>query len=151
MGPPDKQPPLPQYQWCMQPNAEQTTATKWMQDSNYAQALEGNIDSSHISFLHQTFDHPTIHHGAGAGRAADDGHARNGRSALCTARAAPRRKISTTGASPRTPCRRLPRSPSQSRAGNGIFVIPRDDETHWWITVDPPDQPDEPIACRTRR
>src|SRR5262245_32566747 len=56
MGPPDKQPPLPQYQWCMQPNAERSTASKWMQDSNYAQALEGNIDSSHITFLHRTFD-----------------------------------------------------------------------------------------------
>src|SRR5437870_13644077 len=33
---------------------------------------------------------------------------------------------------------------SQSRGGNGIFVIPRDDDTHWWITVNPPRLPDEP-------
>src|SRR5437773_9225776 len=41
MGPPDKQPPLPQYQWCARPDADQTASTKWMQESNYAQALEG--------------------------------------------------------------------------------------------------------------
>src|SRR5438105_1834576 len=50
MGPPDKQPPLPRYQWCARPDADQTIANKWMQDSNYAQALEGNIDSSHVGF-----------------------------------------------------------------------------------------------------
>jgi hypothetical protein len=33
---------------------------------------------------------------------------------------------------------------SQSRAGNGIFLIPRDDESHWWITVTPPRLPDDP-------
>ena len=33
---------------------------------------------------------------------------------------------------------------SQSRGGNGIFLIPRDDVSHWWITVNPPRLPDEP-------
>src|SRR6202158_1210295 len=30
MGPPDKKPPLPTYQWCTRPDAAQTTATKWL-------------------------------------------------------------------------------------------------------------------------
>src|SRR5689334_2560338 len=34
MGPPEKQPPLPHYQWCMQRDADKSTARKWMQDSN---------------------------------------------------------------------------------------------------------------------
>ena len=40
---------------------------------------------------------------------------------------------------------------SQSRAGNGIFVIPRDDESHWWITVGRRRLPDEPRRGLTRR
>src|SRR5215471_7915792 len=56
-------PPLPVYQWCARPDAGQTTANKWLQESNYAQALEGNIDSSHVGFLHKTFEHPTFRSG----------------------------------------------------------------------------------------
>src|SRR5258708_36642504 len=40
--------------------------------------------------------------------------------------------------------RTFPQIASQSRAGNGIFLIPRDDESHWWITVTPPRLPDDP-------
>src|SRR5215211_4906340 len=57
MGPRNKQPALPDYQWCLQPGAENSRAQKWMQESNYTQALEGNIDSAHVSFLHRTFGH----------------------------------------------------------------------------------------------
>src|ERR1043165_8324254 len=63
MGPPEKQPPLPNYQWCARPDRDQTSVTKWMQESNYAQALEGNIDSSHVGFLHKTFDQQTFQRG----------------------------------------------------------------------------------------
>src|SRR5215831_11837718 len=35
MGPPEQQPPLPVYQWCARADRDQTTVTKWMQDSNY--------------------------------------------------------------------------------------------------------------------
>ena len=52
MGPPDKQPGLPQYEWCMQPNPEQSITRKWLQDSNYSQGHEGHLDSAHIAFLH---------------------------------------------------------------------------------------------------
>src|SRR5216684_2655794 len=52
MGPPEKQPPLPEWEFAMVP-AEQTFISKRLQDSNWLQAMEGGIDSSHVSFLHR--------------------------------------------------------------------------------------------------
>ena len=51
MGPPPLQPPLPELEWVRVP-AERRFASKRLQESNYLQALEGGIDSSHVSFLH---------------------------------------------------------------------------------------------------
>ena len=51
MGPKEKQPVLPDLEWAYLPE-RQRTATKRMQMCNWAQAVEGGIDSSHISFLH---------------------------------------------------------------------------------------------------
>jgi len=144
MGPKDQQPPLPKYQWCTRPDADQTTATKWMQESNYAQALEGNIDSSHVGFLHKTFEHETFRAGGRleqtqqvtATRETDFGFVygarRNTQDGQYYWRV-------TTYAMPT-----FTQIASQSRAGNGIFLIPRDDESHWWITVTPPRLPDDP-------
>jgi len=52
MGPPDKQPPLPEWEFALVP-AEQSFMSKRIQESNWLQALEGGIDSSHVSFLHR--------------------------------------------------------------------------------------------------
>jgi phenylpropionate dioxygenase-like ring-hydroxylating dioxygenase large terminal subunit len=52
MGPPDQQPPLPEWEFCMVP-PEQTFTSKRIQESNWLQAMEGGIDSSHVSFLHR--------------------------------------------------------------------------------------------------
>jgi len=52
MGPPDKQPPLPEWEFATVP-PEQTFISKRLQDSNWLQAMEGGIDSSHVSFLHR--------------------------------------------------------------------------------------------------
>jgi phthalate 4,5-dioxygenase oxygenase subunit len=52
MGPPEKQPPLPEWEFAMVP-PEQTFTTKRLQESNWLQAMEGGIDSSHVSFLHR--------------------------------------------------------------------------------------------------
>jgi phenylpropionate dioxygenase-like ring-hydroxylating dioxygenase large terminal subunit len=52
MGPADKQPPLPEWEFATVPRS-QTVTTKRVQDSNWLQALEGGIDSSHVSFLHR--------------------------------------------------------------------------------------------------
>jgi phthalate 4,5-dioxygenase oxygenase subunit len=52
MGPPEKQPPLPEWEFAMVP-ANQTFASKRWQECNWLQAMEGGIDSSHVSFLHR--------------------------------------------------------------------------------------------------
>jgi len=51
MGPADKQPPLPEWEFATLPT-EHTYTSKRVQASNWLQALEGGIDSSHVSFLH---------------------------------------------------------------------------------------------------
>ena len=51
MGEKDKQPPLPEWEFAKVP-AEQTFTSKRWQESNWLQALEGGIDSSHVSWLH---------------------------------------------------------------------------------------------------
>ena len=52
MGPPDKKPPLPEWEFAMVP-PEQTFVSKRLQECNWLQAMEGGIDSSHVSFLHR--------------------------------------------------------------------------------------------------
>ena len=52
MGPADKVPPeLPQLEWVSSPRGYQVV-TKWLQRTNWAQGMEGEIDTSHVSFLH---------------------------------------------------------------------------------------------------
>ena len=52
MGPPPEKPPLPNFEWVHLPASHRVTTKRW-QESNYLQALEGGIDSSHVSFLHR--------------------------------------------------------------------------------------------------
>ena len=52
MGPPDLQPPLPEWEFITVRPA-QTFSTKRIQESNWLQAMEGGIDSAHVSFLHR--------------------------------------------------------------------------------------------------
>ena len=51
MGPPEHQPGLPEFEFATVP-AEQSYMSKRFQACNYLQAMEGGIDSSHVSFLH---------------------------------------------------------------------------------------------------
>ena len=51
MGPPELQPPLPEWEFATVPR-EQSFMSKRLQECNWLQALEGGIDSSHVSFLH---------------------------------------------------------------------------------------------------
>ncbi len=55
MGPSELQPELPQFEWCTVPDGHQVV-TRWIQQSNYLQAMEGEIDTSHVSFNHRWFD-----------------------------------------------------------------------------------------------
>jgi phenylpropionate dioxygenase-like ring-hydroxylating dioxygenase large terminal subunit len=52
MGPPELQPPLPEFEFAMVP-PEQSFVSKRLQENNWLQAMEGGIDSSHVSFLHR--------------------------------------------------------------------------------------------------
>jgi phthalate 4,5-dioxygenase oxygenase subunit len=52
MGPPDRKPPLPEWEFTLVPEAHRFLSKRW-QECNWLQALEGGIDSSHVSFLHR--------------------------------------------------------------------------------------------------
>lgn len=52
MGPKDRVPPLPSFEWTRVPQGY-CHVSRWLQNSNWLQGAEGEIDSSHISFLHQ--------------------------------------------------------------------------------------------------
>jgi nitrite reductase/ring-hydroxylating ferredoxin subunit len=51
MGPPELQPEPPALEWVEVP-PERRFVSKRLQECNYLQAMEGGIDSSHVSFLH---------------------------------------------------------------------------------------------------
>ena len=55
-GPVSPPPPLPQLEWTLLPEPH-TLISKRVQECNWFQALEGGIDSSHISFLHAPLSH----------------------------------------------------------------------------------------------
>ena len=52
LGPPELQPPLPEFEIALVP-PEHSYTSKRLQYSNWLQALEGGIDSSHVSWLHR--------------------------------------------------------------------------------------------------
>jgi phthalate 4,5-dioxygenase oxygenase subunit len=51
MGDLEAQPPLPEFEFAHVPEDQTFTSKRW-QESNWLQALEGGIDSSHVSWLH---------------------------------------------------------------------------------------------------
>jgi phthalate 4,5-dioxygenase len=52
MGPKDKMPGMPHLEWAgLDP--KQVHITRYNQECNWVQALEGDIDSSHVGFLHR--------------------------------------------------------------------------------------------------
>ncbi len=54
MGPPELMPEkIPQLEWVRVPEGH-VLVTKRLQENNWAQAVEGGIDSSHISYLHNS-------------------------------------------------------------------------------------------------
>ncbi|MGB7946327.1 MAG: Rieske 2Fe-2S domain-containing protein [Candidatus Binatia bacterium] len=54
LGPLDKTPLFPNYEWTQVP-LDRTYVTKCLLECNYLQGLEGECDSSHLSFLHRAF------------------------------------------------------------------------------------------------
>jgi phthalate 4,5-dioxygenase len=55
MGPPDQHPTLPKLEWARVPESHRYVS-KRRQESNYLQAIEGGIDSSHSNFLHASVE-----------------------------------------------------------------------------------------------
>jgi phthalate 4,5-dioxygenase oxygenase subunit len=51
MGDPAQQPPPPAYEFAHVDSSNSYTSKRW-QECNWLQALEGGIDSSHVTFLH---------------------------------------------------------------------------------------------------
>ncbi len=51
MGPPDKKPPPPDYEWLRVPR-EFIHVSKTYEECNYLQALEGGLDTAHSSYAH---------------------------------------------------------------------------------------------------
>jgi phthalate 4,5-dioxygenase len=139
MGPQDKQPPLPRYHWCTQPGAEHSQVRKWMQESNYSQGVEGDLDSAHVSFLHRKFGTGDRLINYGAPRLTtmetDFGFAYGAR-----------RPAGADDHYWRVTTYVLPMFimiPSREHAGGGHFTLPMDDEHSWWFVVEPlrPGQP----------
>ncbi len=55
MGPPEKMGELPVCDFMAYPESHRY-ASRWIQDCNWLQSLEGELDSAHVSFLHRTID-----------------------------------------------------------------------------------------------
>src|SRR5262249_46331493 len=53
IGSPEKQPPLPEWEFATLP-ADETFISKRLQECNWLQAMESGIDSSHVSFVHRS-------------------------------------------------------------------------------------------------
>ena len=66
LGPKDKQPAAPEVEWCMLP-ASHVFVSKRLQECNYLQAMEGGIDTSHVSYVHRyEVDDDPMHRGTKA-------------------------------------------------------------------------------------
>ena len=66
MGAPDKQPAPPALEWCTLPDSHLYVSRR-LQQSNYLQAMEGGIDTAHVSYVHRyQVDQDPMHQGVKA-------------------------------------------------------------------------------------
>jgi phthalate 4,5-dioxygenase oxygenase subunit len=66
MGPPDKMPGPPELEWCTLP-ASHVFVSRRLQENNYLQAMEGGIDTAHVSYVHRyEVDTDPMHRGTRA-------------------------------------------------------------------------------------
>jgi nitrite reductase/ring-hydroxylating ferredoxin subunit len=139
MGPPEKQPPLPNYHWCTLPDANQSQVRKWMQESNYSQGIEGDLDSAHVSFLHRK-----LHQGLIEDRPINYGAPRLTTMETDFGFAYGARRPAGSEYFWRVTTFVLPmliNIPGGKYAGGGHFTLPMDDEHSWWFVVEPPPPP----------
>ncbi|MBO0688918.1 MAG: Rieske 2Fe-2S domain-containing protein [Candidatus Dormibacteraeota bacterium] len=59
MGPRELQPELPRLECAEVPDSHRVLRS-WLHESNWLQGLEGEIDTSHVSFLHRYFDREQV-------------------------------------------------------------------------------------------
>ncbi len=52
-------PDLPDFAWMSAP-PQARYASRWEQDCNFVQAMEGELDEAHVSFLHRRLDQPQV-------------------------------------------------------------------------------------------
>ncbi|BCB77884.1 Rieske 2Fe-2S domain-containing protein [Phytohabitans flavus] len=55
LGPREQMPPLPAYEWMDLPDTHRVN-TSMLNECNYLQGLEGDVDTAHVSYLHLYFD-----------------------------------------------------------------------------------------------
>ncbi|MDB5796386.1 MAG: Rieske (2Fe-2S) iron-sulfur domain protein [Paucimonas sp.] len=66
MGPPDKMPAPPELEWATLPESH-VYISKRLQECNYLQAMEGGIDTAHVSYVHKyEVDNDPMHRGTRA-------------------------------------------------------------------------------------
>jgi phthalate 4,5-dioxygenase len=66
MGPGDRQPAPPEVEWCTLPGSH-VFVSKRLQECNWLQAMEGGIDTSHVSYVHRyEVDEDPMHQGTKA-------------------------------------------------------------------------------------
>ncbi|MCG2621339.1 Rieske 2Fe-2S domain-containing protein [Arthrobacter sp. I2-34] len=71
MGPKEFQPGFPALEFAHVPDGH-AFAARWLQRTNWSQGLEGEIDSSHISWLHRDFDKNTTKQKSTGAQMTDD-------------------------------------------------------------------------------
>lgn len=59
MGSASPAPELPQFEWMQYP-ASHRYISRWQQDCNFLQAMEGDVDEPHVAFLHRRLDNPVV-------------------------------------------------------------------------------------------
>ena len=135
MGPAEKRPELPLYEWFLGNHEHEPTIYKWMQECNWAQGQEGNIDTAHVTFLHRRFANFPFHD-TNPNLApylevmpTDFGFIYGGR--RDTAEGQYYWRV-TPYAMPG-----FTTIPGASSIGAGFFVLPVDDEHCWWWTISP--------------
>jgi phenylpropionate dioxygenase-like ring-hydroxylating dioxygenase large terminal subunit len=67
LGPIEKKPPFPDFEWTKLPKSHRYV-TKFIEQCNYLQAMEGDYDPSHARFLHSVLDGAPINTFANQGQ-----------------------------------------------------------------------------------
>ena len=125
------------YEWCMQPNAEQSLTRKWLQDSNYSQGTRARstrrTSRSCTAAVLRALRRDPGRNSFGAAEADGAGDGLR----LCLRRAAAGSERPVLLARHCQRAAHVERDSIGLRARLGDHVIPQDDEHSWWFYVTP--------------